>query len=101
MLLATSFQLARGGENGPRFLIPLVLLALVGLFIWWLRRRRSDDGTGPRRHGSALQTLQERFARGEIDHGEFEHRKAVLIGADVIPPARDQSPPEGDNSTEE
>ena len=77
--------IARGGVHGPRFLFPLLLLVLLGLLVGWLIWRRRGVGRGHARQGSAMQTLQERFARGEIDRNEFEHRKAVLVGADVVP----------------
>lgn len=80
--LASLQLLARGGGAGPRFLFPLLLiLALGGLGAWLIRRRR-----GPDHSGSAMEALRERFARGDIDRAEFEHRQAVLVGADVIPP---------------
>jgi len=34
-----------------------------------------------------MQTLENRFALGQIDRAEFDHRKAVLDGADTVPPA--------------
>jgi putative membrane protein len=59
-------------------LLPILVLALV---IWalsasgrtlWAR----GDQTGKQR--SALQLLEERFARGEIDRQEFEQRREIL-----------------------
>lgn len=86
MFIATIRLFARGGVAGPRFLLPLLLLLLLGGLATWLirRRRNGTDGSGS---GSALDALRERFARGEIDHAEFDHRQAVLVGADVIPPS--------------
>lgn len=86
MLLAAFGHVARGGGDGLEFLFTLLFLTLVGGLGWWLIRRRRG-GPEARRVASPLQTLQERFARGEIDRDEFEHRKAVLVGADVVPPA--------------
>ncbi len=91
MLSATLGLLARGGDGGPRFLFPLVLLLLLGGVTWWLIRRRRDD-RGPDQ-ASALGTLQDRFARGDIDRAEFEHRQAVLTGADAVPPAPSRPAP--------
>lgn len=94
MLLASLGHVGRGGADGPGFLFPLLLL--IGLFFairWLIRRRRGEHHVG-RGHGSPMRTLQERFARGEIDRAEFEHRKAVLVGADEVPPAPHRpSPP--------
>jgi putative membrane protein len=60
-------------------LLPIVVVALV---IWAL----SASGRGFWARGdqdkewSALQLLEERFARGEIDREEFERRREVLAG---------------------
>ncbi|MDJ0770819.1 MAG: SHOCT domain-containing protein [Ilumatobacter sp.] len=89
MFSATLGLLAREGGDGPRFLFPLVLLLLIGGLTWWLIRRRRGD-RGPE---SALSTLQDRFARGDIDRAEFEHRHAVLTGADAVPPAPNRPAP--------
>ena len=87
MLLAAFDHASRGGDHGPRFLFPLLLLILGGfLFAKIVRRRRGGGGYG--HHGvSPVRTLDDRFARGEIDRAEYEHRKAVLNGEDIIPPA--------------
>ena len=59
-------------------LLPLVVVALV---IWALSASgrgfwaRGDQDAKQR---SALQLLEERFARGEIDREEFERRREVL-----------------------
>lgn len=87
MLLAALGTASRGGEHGPRFFFPLLLLLLLGLLVGKIVRHRRG-GPSPRyRHGSPVQTLEHRFARGEIDRAEFDHRKAVLDGSDDIPPA--------------
>jgi putative membrane protein len=69
------------------FLVWLVLvgglITLVVLGIRWLLR---NTGSGlhapgpPTAHDSALATLRERYARGEIDATEFEERKRTLGG---------------------
>ncbi len=87
MLLAALGTASRGGEHGPRFLFPLLLFILLGLLIGKIVRHRRGGGAHGHRHGSPLQTLENRFARGEIDRAEFEHRKAVLDGSDDVPPA--------------
>lgn len=56
--------------------MPLVWLAFIALVIWLLvvlvrpTERRSDN--------RAVEILEERFARGEIDRDEFESRRADL-----------------------
>ncbi|MEM7093562.1 MAG: SHOCT domain-containing protein [Actinomycetota bacterium] len=91
MHLAALDLVARGGDSGPYFLFPLLLLLLLGfLLARVVRWRRTGSWTPEQRHmhgTSPLRTLEDRFARGDIDRSEFEHRKAVLEGADVIPPA--------------
>ncbi len=82
----------RGGERGPHFIFPLLFLLLLGLLVSKVIRRRGG-GKNWHTHGSPMQTLNDRFARGEIDREEFEHRKAVLEGADVIPPAPPRAGP--------
>jgi putative membrane protein len=65
----------------------LVLLVVAGLtagLVHLLRalRRPHAGGTDapdiPGRSQSALQILDERYARGEIDHDDFEQRRRVL-----------------------
>lgn len=59
-------------------LIPaLFLAALVIGGILLVRKLWAPDGGGGRR-GSALRILEERFARGEIDHDEFNERRERL-----------------------
>ena len=88
-LLAT--LLADGDRYGDRdgegffFLLMLVLLGLGIFFVVRAIRRRREGDTLPGRN--ARMTLDERFARGDIDRAEYEHRKAVLEGSDVVPPA--------------
>ena len=58
----------------------LLILVGVGVYLWrtnedkqWIRTSpptKHDDG--------ALQLLRERYARGEIDHDEYQRRKADL-----------------------
>lgn len=83
MLLAD--HIGRGG-GGPGFLFPFLLLVLIGFLVASVIRRRRGIG---RFAGatSPMATLQQRFARGEIDQAEFEHRKAVLSGDESVPPA--------------
>jgi putative membrane protein len=53
------------------------LIVLVVLLVRWL----SGGGDGVlRSRSSALQILQERFAKGEIDKAEYEERRKTLLG---------------------
>lgn len=73
------------GEGGPHFFVPFIFLLLLGLLISRVARgRRLGCGPGG---SSPMTTLQDRFARGEIDRSEFEHRRAVLKSDKNIPPA--------------
>ncbi len=86
MMLFALEHAGRGGERGPQFLLPLLLFFLIGFVVLRvIRHRRGGHDWQP--HGSPMRTLEDRFAKGEIDREEFEHRKAVLDGADVVPPA--------------
>lgn len=87
MLQVAFDQGARGVEQGPRFLFPLLIIALIVFVVTRIRRRR-HGGMGHHHHGSSpAQTLADRFARGEIDQAEFDHRRAVLNKDKNIPPA--------------
>ena len=63
---------------GPIFMI-LILIGIVGGVLYIFRAfagpspQTREDGTS-----SALAILNERYARGEIDTGEFEERKKQL-----------------------
>ena len=55
------------------------LIALVVLAVGWLGRSNSSDSAGA--SGSrALEILQERYARGEIEREEYEQRRRDLEG---------------------
>ena len=59
-------------------LLPIVVVALV---IWALSasgRAFWAGGDQDTKQRSALQLLEERFARGEIDREEFERRREIL-----------------------
>jgi putative membrane protein len=68
-----------GGFGGIFMMIfwGLILVGLVFLIKWLIQstnRARSETGNSNR----ALEILQERYARGEIDTAEFEEKKKVL-----------------------
>jgi uncharacterized membrane protein len=66
-----------------------MLLAMIVVFatIFFIVRRSSGDGShagDPRWRSashSALQTLSERFARGEIAREEFEEKKTAILSS--------------------
>jgi putative membrane protein len=56
----------------------LVIAVLVG-GVWVLVRAINDRGQPPTRGSrTALQILEERFARGDIEREEFEERRRAL-----------------------
>lgn len=64
-----------------------VCMAVVGVLIYLLARASAATaGTGPgdgsthRPRSAAQLTLDERFARGEIDVPEYEQRKKAILG---------------------
>ena len=70
----------------------VVMLVIFGVVFFLFRRsppgdrhhwgppwHMMDRGTAPAAH-SAIQILNERFARGEIEQDEYEKRKAILLG---------------------
>lgn len=65
---------------GPIMMIVFIVLTVL-IIAWALRasglgwQSASQGGTTP------LDTLKQRFARGEIDHAEYEDRKKLLSGS--------------------
>lgn len=68
-----------GGGSGMLFmgLIGLMILALIAVLIWFLIRKGSHS-TSQSTGKSALEILNERYARGEIDEEEFRRRKKEI-----------------------
>jgi uncharacterized membrane protein len=62
-------------------------IVLIAVIIKLVKSRPVSMGSPP----SALRTLEERYARGEISHEEFVERREVLLGRDRSP----ASPPSG------
>ncbi|QIO24877.1 plastocyanin/azurin family copper-binding protein [Haloarcula sp. JP-L23] len=54
----------------------LGMLGLVGGFLYWAL---SQGGVPPESDDSAMETLQRRYARGEIDEAEFQRRRERLV----------------------
>lgn len=63
-------------------LIVIICLAFLGALIYWLVRGAQSDintqPTPPLTRPFAETTLDERFARGDIDEDEYLRRKTVL-----------------------
>jgi putative membrane protein len=70
------------GLFGSIFMIAFWVLILAGVFflIKWLVRGSSGHVGDARPGSSALEILEERYARGEIDREEFEQKKRDLSG---------------------
>lgn len=68
------------GWFGGIFMIIFWILILVGLvfLIKWLIQSTSRGHTGNAGGNRALEILEERYARGEIDKAEFETKKTDL-----------------------
>ncbi|MBI2586997.1 MAG: SHOCT domain-containing protein [Rhodospirillales bacterium] len=65
---------------GPLTMI-LVIAAVVGVVVLVVRWLGGPVGTSPSARGrTALDILEERYAKGEIDTKEFEERKKALGG---------------------
>jgi putative membrane protein len=74
--------------------VPLVMLAGMAFMVWMMRgmsgsggrrSRRKLDREPPQPREDPLSLLRERYARGEIDHAEFERRLDQLVRTE--PPA--------------
>jgi uncharacterized membrane protein len=53
-------------------------------------RERASDSEAVEDDEAALKALKERYARGEIDEAEFEHRTALLLENESIDDVRDR-----------
>ncbi|MDP6068683.1 MAG: SHOCT domain-containing protein [Alphaproteobacteria bacterium] len=64
------------GGGAVHGIFSFLVVALVGVGLFVLLRRRGVCGHGGRHSARAI--LDERFAKGEIDQGEYEGRRDVL-----------------------
>lgn len=74
-----------GPVGGFASLLLFVALVLLVVSFFGATRRATRDvplaaGPVPRANATAFAILSERFARGEIDAGEYEGRRRVLAG---------------------
>lgn len=69
------------GAGGSWMFFSMLLFwgGLIALIIWAVRT--TSDRAPAQRPGRALDILQERYARGEIDHDEFDQRRRSLEGS--------------------
>lgn len=72
-------MMSGGWFMGP-VMILVVLVLLVAAIVIGLRLAGVSGSATPASR-SALEILEERYARGEIDEAEFEERKRTLSGA--------------------
>ena len=56
---------------GPLFMIAIFAICMI-MMMWMMRSHRHGGG------GSALDILNERYARGDINQVEYEERRRVL-----------------------
>jgi len=66
------------GYGGLGFLWMALFWVGVILLIVWSVRRPQETSSRPQR--TALDILEERFARGEVDADEFNARRRQLVG---------------------
>jgi putative membrane protein len=76
---------SNSGGWGFWLLMSLVMLlfwaVVIGLGVVAYRHYRAQHrsvGPAVQGHGQALQILDDRFARGEIDEDEYKHRRELL-----------------------
>ncbi len=63
---------------GYWWIFPLVMIILCFLFMRGCMGRRMCSWKGNGYGGSAMDILNERYAKGEIDHQEYEEKKKQL-----------------------
>ncbi|MFO7593398.1 MAG: SHOCT domain-containing protein [Pseudomonadota bacterium] len=66
-----------GFGGGFMFLWWIVIIVVVVMVIKWLASSYGSVGNS-RRENRAMEILEERYARGEIDEQEFQKRKREL-----------------------
>lgn len=62
---------------GGGFMLIFWILFIV-LVVWLIKTSMSGSGETKKRNKSALEILEERFAKGEIGQEEFEQKKQAL-----------------------
>jgi putative membrane protein len=68
------------GGWGFWWVFPLLMMVFIAMCVFFMARMLWGHGHSHGDHtGSALQILNERFARGEISKEEYENRRSVLV----------------------
>ena len=67
---------ADGWGWGAWLAMSLMMVAFVALIVWACMLLPQSTEHDPRSRGE--DTLAERFARGEIDEGEYQHRRELI-----------------------
>ena len=68
-----------GWSFGGGFMMILFWAAIILSIIWIVREVGGRNNSDKTRHGkSAIEILEERYAKGEIDKKEFEEKKKDL-----------------------
>ena len=58
---------------GAPFILLLALIGVIAIIVWIVRW-----AIGPRHSHTALEILNQRFARGEIDRAEYEEKRRLI-----------------------
>jgi putative membrane protein len=83
LLVAASVWLAGGWWIFGGLGVAAFWIAVIALIVVLLRAGAGRPGGAG--GGSALEVLEQRYARGEIDRDEFVERRAVLTGTGTQP----------------
>jgi putative membrane protein len=67
-----------GGHGFGGGFMWLFWILLIAVIVWALKAQSFSRGKGEAVDKSALEILQDRFARGEIDEEEFERKRKLL-----------------------
>jgi putative membrane protein len=85
--------------SGPGMLMmslgSIILIVLIAVLIWALVTRQRTNATHPSPALSAMETVRQRYARGEIDAATFEQMRAPLETREQGPFAQSREPVEG------
>jgi len=74
-----------GGNWGWMVVSMVVTLVFLAGLIWIIARlvtdgKRRDDRPAAPHEPDALSVLRRRYAAGDLDEAEYEHRRQVLLG---------------------
>ena len=69
-------------NTGWIILCTVAVAAIIALVVWAIMRAGNQSGSRDARaipRGDALERLERRFAKGEIDDQEYARRRALLL----------------------